>query len=222
MKRKNENFPRKGRTATREARRRQLIDATIESIAKRGLTNTTLAEVTKGAKLSHGIVNFHFQSKELLLIETFRFLSVEYSANWRAALEKAGSTAKERLAAMVDADFDPAVCNPAKVAAWFAFLGDTKYRPAYLDLLVKDDQKRLKEFERSCRSIDREGEYGHEDPSMIAKSLESLIDGLWLNILINPRSFRRRDARGICRGFLGVVFPRHFPPAGTPRKTDPK
>lgn len=218
MKQKNENFPRKGRTATREARRRQLIDATIDSIAKRGLTNTTLAEVTKGAKLSHGIVNFHFQSKELLLIETFRFLSVEYSASWRAALEKAGPTAKERLAAMVKADFDPAICNPAKVAAWFAFLGDTKYRPAYLEFLVKEDRERLTEFERSCRSIEREGEYGHDDPSIIAKSLESLIDGLWLNILINPKSYRRSDAREICRGFLGVVFPRHFPPAGDPQE----
>ena len=35
-------------------------------------------DVSQGAGLSQGIVNFHFKSKELLLIETLRFISNEY------------------------------------------------------------------------------------------------------------------------------------------------
>ena len=41
-------------------RREQLINATIDSLAKRGYAATTLADVADGAGLSRGIVNFHF------------------------------------------------------------------------------------------------------------------------------------------------------------------
>ena len=56
------------RSATRALRRQQLIQSTIESIARRGFADTTLANVAAGAGLSRGIVNFHFRSKDQLLV----------------------------------------------------------------------------------------------------------------------------------------------------------
>ena len=50
------------RTASKEERQTQLIKATIRSIAKRGLPDTTIATVAKEAGLSQGIINLHFQS----------------------------------------------------------------------------------------------------------------------------------------------------------------
>ena len=55
------------RKASREARRVQLIEATIETIAVRGFARTTLTDVAQQAGLSHGLVNFHFETKEKLL-----------------------------------------------------------------------------------------------------------------------------------------------------------
>ena len=40
----------------------KLIDATIETIAKRGLADTTIAHVAKRAKVSQGYANFRFKS----------------------------------------------------------------------------------------------------------------------------------------------------------------
>ena len=55
----------------RDARRRgQLIQATIESIARHGLSGTTMARVAQAAGLSTGIVNFYFQTKDALLLAT--------------------------------------------------------------------------------------------------------------------------------------------------------
>ena len=42
----------------------KLIDATIETIAKRGLADTTIAHVAKRAKVSQGYANFRFKSKD--------------------------------------------------------------------------------------------------------------------------------------------------------------
>ena len=65
------------RTASREARRRQLIDATMKCIARKGLGNTSIGDVASEAGLSQGIVNLHFESKDNLLTETLRTLANE-------------------------------------------------------------------------------------------------------------------------------------------------
>jgi len=61
------------RAAAKQRSRELLITATLDSIAKRGFAETTLARVAKGAGMSRGIVNFHFASKDELFIEALRF-----------------------------------------------------------------------------------------------------------------------------------------------------
>ena len=88
------------RKLSRETRRQQLIEATIRVIAERGYSRTTLTSVAQLAGLSHGLVNFHFETKDRLLAETLMFLAEEYRDNWVAALEAAGPHPAERPAAM--------------------------------------------------------------------------------------------------------------------------
>ncbi|MBL9048101.1 MAG: TetR family transcriptional regulator, partial [Tabrizicola sp.] len=92
------------RTMGREQRRAQLIEATIDSLAKRGFAETTMADVADGAGLSRGIVNFHFESKEKLLVATLQYMADEYAAHWRSALMKAGEDPARQLAVLVAAD----------------------------------------------------------------------------------------------------------------------
>jgi len=100
---------RRGRKASKEVRRLQLIEATIDSLAKRGYAETTMADVADGAGLSRGIVNFHFESKEKLLIATLQHMYEEYSSHWRQALERAGEDPADQLKALVAADFDRSI-----------------------------------------------------------------------------------------------------------------
>ena len=62
--------PARKRTAPKEERQHQLIQATIRSVAKNGMSDTTMATVSSEAGLSQGIINLHFQSKDRLLVET--------------------------------------------------------------------------------------------------------------------------------------------------------
>jgi TetR/AcrR family transcriptional repressor of bet genes len=72
----------KRRTESKEKRRLQLIKATIRTIAKRGLSDTTMATVAGDANLSQGIINLHFQSKDRLLVETLRYVADDYRNAW--------------------------------------------------------------------------------------------------------------------------------------------
>jgi TetR/AcrR family transcriptional repressor of bet genes len=206
----NSKAPARGRAATKALRRQQLIDATIDSIAKRGFSETTLADVADGAGLSRGIVNFHFKSKEMLLVETLRYMAEEYREAWTRALEKAGPAPAGQLAAMVEIDFDPVVCSRKKVAVWYAFYGEAKSRPTYLDLCHAEDLEQHEVLCGLCRRVIEEGGYEGLDPELIATGFGAMSDGFWLDMLIQRRHFDRAAAKRACYAYLASVFPRHF------------
>ncbi|MGI9464553.1 MAG: TetR family transcriptional regulator C-terminal domain-containing protein [Aestuariivirgaceae bacterium] len=191
-------------------RREQLIKAAINSIAKRGLSETTMAHVTLGANLSQGTVNYHFTSKQILFVETLKYLVEEHRAQWRKNLDRSGPTPKEQLLALIDADFHSSICNRQKLSVWFAFYGETKYRAAYRDTCAEIDAERINETERLCRRLIEEGGYQHVEPDVFARGLEAFIDGLWLNILLYNKTFSPTGAKRECLAFLAATFPDHF------------
>lgn len=201
---------RKRRTETKEVRRNQLIDATINSIAKNGIAGTTLSTVTEGAGLSLGIVNFHFESKQKLLEETLTFLAREHHDRWKKSYHDAGLSAAEKLLAIVDAHFHPKICTRRKLAVWFAFYGEGGRRAVYRKLMDKIDDERFDLSTGLCAEIATEAGKTDVPPGQIARTLEGLYDGLCLNILMYPGDYTRDQARMHARAYLASMFPTHF------------
>jgi len=199
---------RKGRKASKETRRLQLIEATIDSLAKRGYSETTLADVADGAGLSRGIVNFHFESKEKLLIATLQAMADEYAAHWQAALDKAGPSAASRLWALVAADFDRKICTKRKLAAWCAFWGEAKSRPTYQALCGARDVTYQELFVSLCTEIKQEGNYSY-DAEVTALAMSALMEGLWWRLMTGD-GFTREKAHAAAVEYLVAVFPGHM------------
>lgn len=202
--------PARKRTAPKEERQHQLIQATIRSVAKNGMSDTTMATVSREAGLSQGIINLHFQSKDRLLVETLRFLSEQYREAWEKAVSKAGDDPADRLAAMVAMDFKAPVCDRNKLAVWFAFWGESKSRPTYRKICAMRDMEYRAEMLQACRDLVEQGVYHDIEPESVAASLSAMTSGFWLDLLTNPRSMSREQARQICMSYLATTFPRHF------------
>ncbi|MBP1873054.1 HTH-type transcriptional regulator BetI [Ensifer adhaerens] len=198
----------RGRKASKETRRQQLIEATIDSLAKRGYSETTLADVADGAGLSRGIVNFHFESKEKLLIATLQYMADEYAANWGAALDKAGDKAAAQLWALVACDFDRKICTKRKLAAWCAFWGEAKSRPTYQALCGARDVKYQEIFLALCQTLKDEGGYAYE-PEGMTLALCASMEGLWLRLMMGD-GLTREKAHAAAVEYLLVAFPTHF------------
>lgn len=204
----------KGRKASKEVRRLQLIEATIDSLARRGYSETTMADVADGAGLSRGIVNFHFESKEKLLIATLQHMADEYAAHWRAALGKAGADPARQLQALVVADFDRSICNKRKLAAWFAFWGEAKSRPTYQALCGARDEAYQQVFIDLCRKLKEEGGYDF-DVRGTALAMSAMLEGLWWRLMLGTENVTRETALAAANGFLAAFFPKHFKGAGS-------
>lgn len=198
------------RTASKESRRLQLIQATIQSIAKFGLSDTTVATVSREARLSQGIINLHFQTKERLLVETLEYLANEYQDTWEKALANAGPSPASRLEALLSVDYDKSVFDRDKIAVWFAFWSETKSRPTYRKLCAKRDRGYDKGVVELVATIIEEGKYGPLDAAIIASGLAAMTEGLWLDLLVTPREMNREKARRIAHTYLSCLFPKHF------------
>jgi TetR/AcrR family transcriptional repressor of bet genes len=193
-------------------RREQLIEATIDTIAKHGFRKTTLGHVARKAKLSQGIVNFYFQTKETLLLETLRFLAEEYEDVWKSAVARTGSDPVAALNAMIEADFGPEVCSRKKVAVWIAFWSEARWQPQYRKLCSQLSEAYFNQARELCAKIVEKGDYGACDVDTIAHVLNSLITGLWFEMKMNPKGFERdrAAAKRACRSYLASVFPAEF------------
>jgi TetR/AcrR family transcriptional repressor of bet genes len=192
------------RDAIKEIRREQLIVATIDVIARKGFSELTLADVAETAKLSTGIVNFYFKSKDALLNATLAHMVGEYRRTWRANVDAAPPSPAAKITAMLESDFQRLVANRKTVTVWYAFWGETRWRPDFMAVC----QELNREFQGTA--ADLFAQLGVQDPMLIAKGFSAMSDGLWLDMLINPKETDRDVARRVVRRFLHGLFPDHF------------
>jgi TetR/AcrR family transcriptional repressor of bet genes len=206
--------------AVKEVRRKQLIDATIRAIGRVGYANATLTHVANEAGLSPGIVNFYFKTKEQLLVATLEQIAEEYSAFWQSAINKGKVAPAAGLEAIIEADFHPTVCNVEKVSIWYAFWAEARSNAAYHDVVQRLEHDYLAQTETLCQRIVQEGGYEGVGGRDVAVGLNAMIDGMWFDCLMEPKTFNRAEAKRICRLYLAAVFPAHFAGGGRRGKND--
>ncbi len=197
------------RKQSREERRSQLIEATIETIALRGYARTTLSEVARTAGLSHGLVNFHFETKEKLLEETLAFLAEEYRENWQAALAAAAPEPASQLDALIRADFEPAICTPSRLSAWCAFWGEAQSRPLYQERYGANDEAYNRNMEQICARLIATGGYSGS-AERTARVVRVTVEGVWLDMMTMRDPYPREEGLRTVHTCAAAFFPRHF------------
>ncbi|MFM2367404.1 MAG: hypothetical protein RIR95_2012 [Pseudomonadota bacterium] len=201
------------RKLSREARRIQLIEATVEVLAVRGFARVTLTEVAQRAGLSHGLVNFHFQSKDLLLTETLAYLSDEYRTHFTQALSQAGPSAAEQLFAMISADFSAHIATPPRLAAWVSFWGEAQSRPLYQARCGANDAGFIAQKEEMCAALIAQGGYDG-DAVRIARVLRVTSEGVWMDMVTSANSYSPEEGLRTVLCAAAAFFPRHFSESG--------
>lgn len=208
--------PKSRRAQAKVERRQTLIDATIDSIAEYGLSGTTMARVTELAGTSIGLANFYFENKERLFEAVLQHLADRERALWQDRIAKTEDNPADRLVALIDARFDPRICNPRTLAVWFAFWGDAGARSIYRRVVEATDDARLTAIIALIDRLDLGHDAPTRDAEKTALGLEAFYDGLWLNLLLYPEDFRRVDCRQRALEHLAALFPRHFAAPGKP------
>ena len=194
-----------------EARRGQLIAAAVAAIAEHGLSNVTLAKVAAGAGLTAASVNFHFNSKEALLVATLRQLGEDFETALSAVTVAGREDPGAGLLTLIEVMLDPAVADPAKVPVWYAFIAESRARADYLAVCGGLDRRYFRLVsDLFARLFEEPGVNGGANSDALAWGLVGLLESQWQEILFEGAAFDRAAARDLCRSYLASVCPARF------------
>lgn len=163
-----------GRKRIRDIRNEELIAATIRAAHGRGFGQITLADVGHEADISPASVSYYFGSKDQLMAAVIRrLLSILHEA-LLARLARA-HTPRERLHAMIAANFDEALFTPAHCTIWVEFWSFAPHVPA-LHRLHRLNRARVRSnFRATLRALLPEPRQ-----EVTRRAIQAYMDGVWV------------------------------------------
>jgi AcrR family transcriptional regulator len=185
-----------------EKRRAALVQAAIRCLAEGGMASFKMERIAAEAGVSLGLLPHYFKSKTELLAEVYR--AALYDDVYRKIAElddKAIGAPPERLRRIVDAIIDPDYLKPANLTVWLALWGEIVVNPelrlahralyrSYLKSLAVLIGEVAEERRRSVNATE------------IARSLQALVDGLFLERALDKQAVSHADFRRASYEFL--------------------
>ncbi|MEV5161085.1 TetR family transcriptional regulator [Streptomyces sp. NPDC053728] len=192
-----------GRTFTQDARRAQIVEATIETLAEIGYTRTSFTAICRHANLSStGLISYHFAGKPQLLREVTRTI-VEKAGPLRACRVAQETTYRGKLAAYISSHFDFMAAFPAHARALTEIAELVREGPAPgLDDVARSAlsvEGLVVLLEEGCRA----GEFRVSDPAVLALAVHGAID----NVVRHHELFAVADLDRLARE-LTAIFTR--------------
>lgn len=179
---------------TREApdvRRQALVAAAEAVLAREGVGGTSVRAICAEAGVSPGLLRHYFEGVDDLIAAAYEAVSQRIDGALDAALAAAGDDPRARLLAYLGASFAPPVLDQRLLAAWVGFwsLVRTKPRMAAIHAAsYADFRARLEVLLAKA---------GARDTRLAAIALTASVDGLWLELCLDPATFSPDEARAI-------------------------
>jgi AcrR family transcriptional regulator len=174
-----------------EVRLDALLRTACDVIVARGLGNTRTADVAQAAGVSQALVFYHFSTKERLLAQAFAYAAEQDLA---------------RLDAVVNSSASP-LEKFKKILRLYAPTGRSKSWAMWID--GWSEALRVPELEQVSRRMDlrwkealtevieagvKDGSFECDDPYGSAWRINSVIDGLAVQLMVHEKVISRRQA----------------------------
>jgi len=185
---------------TPEVRRGMLIQATTRSIAKFGYSGTTIERICAEAGVSRGLINHHFGSKEQLILDTYQQVCDEWAYYFKDISDGA-TEPEDALRTLIEKNFNPIMFKPEYLSIWLGFWSVIPKTPELKKLDRALYSSDLKIFENLFEKLASKRKL-KVNPRLEAIGLMSLMEGLWLQWCLDPKSFSVAEAREICLGAM--------------------
>ena len=187
---------------TADARRQSLIEAAAACLADTGVAGTSVRTICARAGVSPGLLTHYFSGVDDLIAETYRDVTGRVSATLSEAADRAGKEPRVRLVAFVTASFRPPIAAPSLLATWLAFWSLVKTDRVIGDIHRQTYHDYRSALEALLRGCGLSGEQA--GPAAIA--LTALVDGLWLELTLDPSTFSPGQAEAIAIRWVDVLL----------------
>jgi AcrR family transcriptional regulator len=187
--------PRRTQVERRNGSERALLDAAVRLFARRGIEETSLADIGAEAGYSRGLANHHFGSRAVLVER----LAARAQRAFVAGLGEREADA-DAVVAFADAYLDRVSSRGEEGRAFFVMWGASFAEDAPLrEVFVADDAR----FRRGIEALVRAGQQrgtirADADPIGFATVFVALLRGIGAQVLVDPGGVDLGAARATC------------------------
>lgn len=188
MSRKNKPTNQKQMSFIEKARRAQIVECAIETIAEVGYTQASLGEIAKRAKISKGVISYHFASKEELLEQ----IAIEYYVAWQSYIApriEAQKSPEEMLRVYIESNLAFVAENRQHVFAVIELVSKNITADGKLQFSADHDEAVLVPIENILAIGMQEGlfrKFTKSSARVIALTIRNAIDGFTVELMRNP------------------------------------
>jgi TetR/AcrR family transcriptional regulator, transcriptional repressor of bet genes len=204
-----------GRPSNTDQRRAEIVDALLSVMARTGYDNATIAAIAREAGLTSGLLHYHFENKQAILVALVERLVVGLEERVRSRLEAAGSEPRRRLPrrrlhAFIDAHVAlDADADPRAVAAWVVVAAEAVRQSDVRRLYgrqIKTTLERLTSLIAACLRAEKRDA---RSAASIAAATLSAIEGAYMLSAsapgILPKGYAAPSLRKMVDGLLDSV-----------------
>jgi AcrR family transcriptional regulator len=193
---------RKYRREQPDARRDGLVEATLRSLAAHGHDGASVRRIAAEAGVSVGLINHHFASIDELIAAAYEKVALGITRQLLDVTQAAPPSPRERLTAFFRASCSPSILDPGLLGVWVVFWSMIRHSP-----IMQQAQRHTFAQYRSvleCHLNDYAAEIGvaGTDMRLSAIGLAALLDGIWLELCLNPQTFSAEEGVRLCEAWI--------------------
>jgi TetR/AcrR family transcriptional repressor of bet genes len=194
-----------GRKAPEAIRREQILKAAYEVALRQGLDGLTVRAVAARAKLSHGLVHFHFKDRAQLVSALLDRVLATTTALQVPAVIAHIPRAEDRLRALLRQEMDRLAKEPRRIRLFFEYwaLG-TRHAPTRARISAELDRYRAAFRTITAEMVQTEpARSAGVTPEGLAAVAVSLVNGCAVQAMIDPAHFEIEQYLTAVEGILG-------------------
>lgn len=178
-----------GRKSNAPQRREQIIWALYDCLVEKGSEKVTVKEIAARAGLPPGVIHYYFTSKDDIVLKLAEAIVDKYSTMFDERLAGAVSI-EQRIESAIDFIVDILIFNPPLNRVFYNLIHMTFERKA-LGNVVK---KMFQDYRERLARVFKEAGAGRES-KVLGAALVAITEGFSLQLMIDPRAFKRADVR---------------------------
>jgi len=211
VRRSNASAEPKFRREPPQARREELIAATLACLKKFGHEGVSVRRISAEAGVTMGLITHHFQGIDALLASAYESLAKALLSRSRdPALSVAGEPL-ESLHAFFAASFEPEALDPALFRTWLVFWSLVPHSPNLRAVREHAYGETRATLETLLSRLKRVPDVPAFKVGAAAIGLSALMDGLWVELSLNPSSFAPSEAVSHCDDWVHGLAAGAFP-----------
>ncbi len=163
------------RSFIEEARRAQIISATVDTLAEEGYVKASLSQIAKRAGISTSLIPYHFKDKDDLIEQTVSELSLLWTDYVQEKVAE-GASAREKLHIFIEANLAYMGTRPKHFLALLEIVFNVRNADGSLRYVVDEEDPSMIPLEELLREGQQNGEFRQFDVRNMAIAIRGAID----------------------------------------------